>query len=95
MLSRYNPTRAFSRAASLRSVARILIAGCSDRPSRNSSRAMAREYTSSPVAHPATQTRTGVPGGRSATRAGNTFSLRAANASGSRKNWVTRMRKSW
>ena len=94
MLSRYTPARALSSAASFRSVARILTVGLSGRPSRYSSRVMASEYTSSPVAHPATQARTGWPVGRPSTSAGKTFALRASNESGSRKNWVTRIRKS-
>ncbi len=56
---------------------------------------MASEYTSSPVAHPATQMRTGAAAARPRSSAGNTFSLSASNASESRKNWVTRIRKSW
>ncbi len=95
MLSRYTPARAFSSAASFKSVARILTATDSARPSSASSRQMASEYTSSPVAHPATQMRIGAPAGRAFSSAGNTFSFTASNASPSRKNCVTRMRKSW
>jgi hypothetical protein len=65
------------------------------RVSMCSRRSIASEYASSPVEHPADQTRTEAPSSLPSKMAGITCSARAAKASRSRKKLVTPMRRSW
>jgi hypothetical protein len=95
MFSMYRALRATSSAASLTSVAKIWN-GTRVRCSPIASvRAMAREYTSSPVEQAGTQTRRGASPRRPLISAGKTRRFRVSKTSGSRKKWVTLMRMSW
>ena len=64
MFSRYLPARALSMACSLISEAKIWTGKDAPVSFRYSDSVMAIEKASSPVAHPGTQTRIGVWGGR-------------------------------
>jgi hypothetical protein len=89
----YKAWRAWSTACSETSVAKTC-ASTGRLGSIASTRQIAREYASSPVAQPGTQMRTGWSRGRSRRILGKTFEERNENVAGSRKNEVTEIRKS-
>jgi hypothetical protein len=92
--SGYSPSRAKLNAVSCTSVAKILTFAGPSRCAACSASSIASEYASSPVADPATQTRTSSSGPFPANSPGTTCRASPSNASRSRKKLVTQIRKS-
>ena len=89
IFSGYNPCLAFSTDSVSMSVANICIVKFCFIFSMCSWNIIASEYASSPVEHPATQTRIGDDGSLSLNNSGIIFSLNDSNAGLSRKKFVT------